>query len=79
MQRHLLALRLYRVMVEYHCTSKYLRVCWENKFCIRVETFFVEISRIFMLKEIEIKNLKIIARSKRGPIIPSSEIKEMLL
>ena len=30
-------------------------------------------------KEIEIKNLKIIARSKRGSSIPSSEIKEMLL
>lgn len=30
-------------------------------------------------KEIEIKNLKIIARSKRGLAIPSSEIKEMLL
>ena len=30
-------------------------------------------------KEIETKNLKIIARSKRGPVIPSSEIKEMLL
>lgn len=30
-------------------------------------------------KETEIKNLKIIARSKRGNSIPSSEIKEMLL
>lgn len=30
-------------------------------------------------KEIEIKNLKIIARSKRGIALPSSEIKEMLL
>jgi len=30
-------------------------------------------------KEIEIKNLKIIARSKKGSAIPSSEIKEMLL
>ena len=30
-------------------------------------------------KEDEIKNLKIIARSKRGPVVPSSEIKEMLL
>ncbi|MDY2744417.1 MAG: V-type ATP synthase subunit C [Methanosphaera sp.] len=30
-------------------------------------------------KETEIKNLKIIARSKRGPILPGSEIKEMLL
>ena len=30
-------------------------------------------------KETEIKNLKIIARSKRGPVVPSSEIKEMLL
>ncbi|RAP47094.1 MAG: ATP synthase A1 subunit C, partial [Methanosphaera sp. rholeuAM74] len=29
-------------------------------------------------KEIEIKNLKIIARSKKGSAIPSSEIKEML-
>ena len=28
---------------------------------------------------LEIKNLKIIARSKRGNSIPSSEIKEMLL
>lgn len=30
-------------------------------------------------KETEIKNLKIIARSKRGPVLPGSEIKEMLL
>ncbi len=30
-------------------------------------------------KEIEIKNLKIIARSKKGIAIPSSEVKEMLL
>ena len=30
-------------------------------------------------KETEIKNLKIIARSKKGLAIPSSEIKEMLL
>ena len=32
-----------------------------------------------VVKETEIKNLKIIARSKRGPVLPGSEIKEMLL